>query len=102
MALGQSSLTRSLPVSFDGLRPHLIRPDQTPNIARLQRMGVTLSRHHYLFKRDSYRVPRLVTSTTTVSIAIPAPDTHRNDNLSRRGMEWPRHASAARAFEAAR
>lgn len=52
--------------SFDGLRPDLITPEQTPNIARLQRMGVTLSQHRTIYPSETRAAfPSLVTGTTS-------------------------------------
>lgn len=58
--------TRFLVVSFDGLRPDLIGLDQTPNLVRVQRMGVTLSRHRTVYPSETrVAFPSLVTGATS-------------------------------------
>ena len=39
--------------SLDGLRPDLIGPDLTPNIARLQGAGITLSSHRTVYPSET-------------------------------------------------
>lgn len=57
---------RVLVVSFDGLRPDLVFPDLTPNLHRLQRMGVTLSNHRTVYPSETRTgFPSLVTGATT-------------------------------------
>lgn len=57
--------TRFLLISFDGLRPDLISSEQTPNIVRVQRMGVTLSRHRTVYPSETrVAFPSLVTGAT--------------------------------------
>lgn len=56
----------ALIVSFDGLRPDLIGPDPTPNIARLQAAGVTLSKHRTVYPSETrVAFPSLVTGATS-------------------------------------
>ena len=51
--------------SFDGLRPDLISPDLTPNIARVQRAGITLSRHRTVYPSETrVAFPSLVAGAT--------------------------------------
>ncbi|UIJ91766.1 alkaline phosphatase family protein [Sinorhizobium meliloti] len=55
-------------VSFDGLRPDLITPELTPNLCRLQSLGVTLSEHRTIYPSETRSAfPSLVTGTTTGS-----------------------------------
>ncbi|MCG5486881.1 MAG: alkaline phosphatase family protein [Sinorhizobium meliloti] len=55
-------------VSFDGLRPDLVSPDLTPNLCRLQSLGVTLSEHRTIYPSETRSAfPSLVTGTTTGS-----------------------------------
>jgi len=57
---------RALFVSFDGLRPDLISPHLTPNLHRLQRMGITLSNHRTVYPSETRTgFPSLVTGATT-------------------------------------
>ncbi|MGX5805458.1 alkaline phosphatase family protein [Bradyrhizobium sp. Arg314] len=57
---------RSLVVSFDGLRPDLISPELTPNLCRLQSLGVTLSEHRTVYPSETRSAfPSLVTGATT-------------------------------------
>lgn len=57
---------RILVVSFDGLRPDLVSPDLTPNLHRLQRMGITLSNHRTVYPSETRTgFPSLVTGATT-------------------------------------
>lgn len=52
-------------VSLDGLRPDLVGPDLTPNIARLQRWGVTLGSHRTVYPSETrVAFPSLVTGST--------------------------------------
>lgn len=52
-------------VSFDGLRPDLIDEALTPNITRLQRIGVTLSKHRTVYPSETrVAFPSLVTGVT--------------------------------------
>lgn len=39
--------------SFDGLRPDLISKELTPNIARVQELGVTLARHNTVYPSET-------------------------------------------------
>lgn len=56
--------TRFLIVSIDGFRPDLLSADQTPNLRRLQKMGITLSRHRTVFPSETRTAfPSLVTGT---------------------------------------
>lgn len=49
-------------VCFDGLRPDLIGPGLTPNIVRLQRLGVRLARHRTVYPSETrVAFPSLVT-----------------------------------------
>ena len=49
-------------VSFDGLRPDLITPELTPNIARLQSLGTVLSEHRTVYPSETRSaIPSLVT-----------------------------------------
>lgn len=53
---------RVILVSFDGLRTDLIRNDITPNLIRLQRLGVTLDRHRTVYPSETRAaMPSLVT-----------------------------------------
>jgi len=55
-------------VSFDGLRPDLISPELTPNLCRLQSLGITLSKHRTIYPSETRSAfPSLVTGTTTSS-----------------------------------
>ncbi|MFD2053693.1 alkaline phosphatase family protein [Mesorhizobium calcicola] len=57
---------RFLFVSFDGLRPDLVSPQLTPNICRLQSLGVTLSEHRTVYPSETRSAfPSLVTGATT-------------------------------------
>ncbi|QRM32800.1 alkaline phosphatase family protein [Microvirga sp. VF16] len=57
---------RFLIVSFDGLRPDLIDRNLTPNLARLQNAGMTLSGHRTIYPSETRSAfPSLVTGTTT-------------------------------------
>lgn len=52
-------------VSFDGLRPDLISKQLTPNIARVQEIGVTLARHNTIYPSETRAAfPSLVSGTT--------------------------------------
>ncbi|WP_051505725.1 alkaline phosphatase family protein [Mesorhizobium sp. WSM2561] len=52
-------------VSFDGLRPDLIDSVQTPNIARLQRLGATLAAQRTVYPSETrVAFPSLVTGAT--------------------------------------
>ncbi|CCV03085.1 putative Phosphodiesterase I [Mesorhizobium metallidurans STM 2683] len=60
------SLTKGLIVSFDGLRPDLISPELTPNLCRLQSLGVTLSNHRTVYPSETRSAfPSFVTGATT-------------------------------------
>ncbi|MEW9310507.1 alkaline phosphatase family protein [Labrys neptuniae] len=51
-------------VSFDGLRPDLVAPELTPNICRLQSLGVTLANHRTVYPSETRSAfPSLVTGT---------------------------------------
>lgn len=51
--------------SFDGLRPDLISKELTPNIARVQAMGVTLRRHNTIYPSETRAAfPSLVSGTS--------------------------------------
>lgn len=51
-------------VSFDGLRPDLVVPELTPNICRLQTLGVTLANHRTVYPSETRSAfPSLVTGT---------------------------------------
>ncbi|UCI31723.1 alkaline phosphatase family protein [Mesorhizobium sp. B4-1-4] len=53
-------------VSFDGLRPDLIDSVQTPNIARLQRLGATLAAQRTVYPSETrVAFPSLVTGATS-------------------------------------
>lgn len=53
-------------VSFDGLRPDLIAPHITPNLCRLQSLGLTLSNHRTVYPSETRSAfPSLVTGATT-------------------------------------
>ncbi|NRP70917.1 2,3-bisphosphoglycerate-independent phosphoglycerate mutase [Ensifer psoraleae] len=55
-----------LVVSFDGLRPDLVSASLTPNICRLQSLGITLSRHRTVYPSETrVAFPSLVTGTTS-------------------------------------
>lgn len=57
---------RFLIISFDGLRPDLVSRDLTPNLCRLQSLGVTLSEHRTIFPSETRSAfPSLVTGATT-------------------------------------
>lgn len=57
---------RFLIVSFDGLRPDLVSPELTPNICRLQAVGVTLSKHRTVYPSETRAAfPSLVTGAAT-------------------------------------
>ncbi|MBZ9602992.1 alkaline phosphatase family protein [Phyllobacterium chamaecytisi] len=57
---------RFLIISFDGLRPDLVSPDLTPNLYRLQSLGVTLSEHRTIYPSETRSAfPSLVTGATT-------------------------------------
>ncbi|MGY5809997.1 alkaline phosphatase family protein [Rhizobium sp. LEGMi198b] len=57
---------RFLIVSFDGLRPDLVSPDLTPNLCRLQALGVTLSEHRTIYPSETRSAfPSLITGATT-------------------------------------
>ncbi|MCG7505347.1 alkaline phosphatase family protein [Mesorhizobium retamae] len=57
---------RFLIVSFDGLRPDLISATLTPNLYRLQSLGVTLSNHRTVYPSETRSAfPSLVTGATT-------------------------------------
>jgi len=48
--------------SFDGLRPDLISSELTPNIARVQQLGVTLGRHNTVYPSETRAAfPSMVT-----------------------------------------
>lgn len=49
-------------VGLDGLRPDLVRPDLTPNLARLCEEGAVLGRHRSIFPSESF--PAWVSITT--------------------------------------
>lgn len=52
-------------VSFDGLRPDLLNPKTTPNLARLKQMGVALDAHRTVYPSETrVAFPSLVTGTT--------------------------------------
>jgi Type I phosphodiesterase / nucleotide pyrophosphatase len=56
---------RFLIVSFDGLRPDLLTPETTPNLCRLQALGVTLSNHRTVYPSETRAAfPSLVTGAT--------------------------------------
>ncbi|RWG07812.1 alkaline phosphatase family protein [Mesorhizobium sp.] len=56
---------RFLIVSFDGLRPDLVSPELTPNLCRLQSLGITLSRHRTIYPSETRAAfPSLVTGAT--------------------------------------
>lgn len=51
--------------SFDGLRPDLIDPNLTPNLSRVQAIGVTLARHRTVFPSETrVAFPSLVTGAS--------------------------------------
>lgn len=53
-------------VSFDGLRPDLVSPELTPNLCRLQSLGITLSKHRTIYPSETRAAfPSLVTGATT-------------------------------------
>ncbi|MGX9147698.1 alkaline phosphatase family protein [Mesorhizobium sp. 128a] len=53
-------------VSFDGLRPDLISPELTPNLFRLQSLGIALSKHRTVYPSETRSAfPSLVTGATT-------------------------------------
>ncbi|WP_457814298.1 alkaline phosphatase family protein (plasmid) [Sinorhizobium meliloti] len=53
--------------SFDGLRPDLISKELTPNIARVQELGVTLARHNTVYPSETRAAfPSLVTGAAPV------------------------------------
>nr|WP_246574019.1 alkaline phosphatase family protein [Chelatococcus asaccharovorans] len=53
-------------VSFDGLRPDLLSRRLTPNIGRLQSLGMTLSRHRTVYPSETRAAfPSLVTGATS-------------------------------------
>ncbi|WP_085044041.1 alkaline phosphatase family protein [Ensifer aridi] len=57
---------RFLICSFDGLRPDLISPELTPNLCRLQSLGVTLANHRTVYPTETRSAfPSLVTGATT-------------------------------------
>lgn len=57
---------RFLIVSFDGLRPDLVSPELTPNLCRLQSLGITLSKHRTIYPSETRAAfPSLVTGATT-------------------------------------
>ncbi|ATU95233.1 alkaline phosphatase family protein [Phyllobacterium zundukense] len=57
---------RFLIISFDGLRPDLVSSDLTPNLCRLQSLGVTLSEHRTIYPSETRSAfPSLVTGATT-------------------------------------
>ena len=61
----ENSKNRFVVVSFDGLRPDLIHQALTPNICRLQRIGVTLARHNTIYPSETRSAfPSLVTGAT--------------------------------------
>lgn len=61
-----TSAYRFLIVSFDGLRPDLVSPQLTPNLYRLQSLGVTLSNHRTVYPSETRSAfPSLVTGATT-------------------------------------
>lgn len=52
-------------VSFDGLRPDLVTPELTPNLCRLQALGVTLANHRTVYPSETRAAfPSLVTGAT--------------------------------------
>lgn len=52
--------------SFDGLRPDLVSPHLTPNLCRLQSLGITLSNHRTVYPSETRSAfPSLVTGATT-------------------------------------
>ncbi|RWD42785.1 alkaline phosphatase family protein [Mesorhizobium sp.] len=52
--------------SFDGLRPDLIGPELTPNIARVQALGTTLTKHRTVYPSETrVAFPSLVTGSTS-------------------------------------
>jgi hypothetical protein len=57
---------RFLIVSLDGLRPDLVSPELTPNLCRLQSLGVTLANHRTVYPSETRSAfPSLVTGSTT-------------------------------------
>ncbi|WP_027056538.1 alkaline phosphatase family protein [Mesorhizobium erdmanii] len=57
---------RFLIISFDGLRPDLVSSELTPNLCRLQSLGVTLSNHRTVYPSETRSAfPSLVTGATT-------------------------------------
>ncbi|MDL2409802.1 alkaline phosphatase family protein [Rhizobium calliandrae] len=57
---------RFIIVSFDGLRPDLVSQELTPNLFRLQSLGVTLSKHRTIYPSETRSAfPSLVTGATT-------------------------------------
>ncbi|MGX5851623.1 alkaline phosphatase family protein [Mesorhizobium sp. PL10] len=60
------SHSKFLIVSFDGLRPDLISPKLTPNLYRVQSLGVTMSNHRTVYPSETRSAfPSLVTGATT-------------------------------------
>ncbi|MGH0348099.1 alkaline phosphatase family protein [Sinorhizobium meliloti] len=60
------SQLRTIVVSFDGLRPDLLSHETTPNLSRLQSLGVTLSNHRTVYPSETRSAfPSLVTGATT-------------------------------------
>ncbi|MDX8470168.1 alkaline phosphatase family protein [Mesorhizobium sp. VK23B] len=60
------TVNKFLIVSFDGLRPDLISPELTPNLCRLQSLGVTLLSHRTVYPSETRSAfPSLVTGATT-------------------------------------
>jgi hypothetical protein len=60
------SKIRFLVVSFDGLRPDLVSLEMTPNLVRLQSLGLTLSKHRTVYPSETRSAfPSLVTGATT-------------------------------------
>ncbi|MBB5538782.1 alkaline phosphatase family protein [Rhizobium giardinii] len=61
-----TTIRRFVLVSFDGLRPDLISADLTPNLCRLQALGVTLANHRTVYPSETRSAfPSLVTGATT-------------------------------------
>jgi hypothetical protein len=60
------SSNKFLIVSFDGLRPDLIDPVRTPNIARIKSLGATLAAHRTVYPSETrVAFPSLVTGATS-------------------------------------
>lgn len=92
---------RALVVLFDGLRPDLVRPDITPNLHRLQQLGVTLER-----QRTVYPSETRTAFTSLVTGAAPAGHGIVGNTYLDRSFMPPRHvdtneAHAVEALDAA-